>query len=430
MREADIMKGMLYAERRQHKLSEDTIALINMKCHDLKHQVSALCRQGQVDPALMEEIGQTVAVYDSDVQTGNGALDVVLTEKSFRCEREHISFSCMLDGRLFDFMAAADIYSLFGNALDNAIESVVGEPEDHRFISIKAGSQKVSLFSESTVDLIYGGTGSGAIDTSTVPTLKEAFESIGYTVNPTLWDFYRGNHEKYSRVIPSNLPGFDHAYFVNECPVSEYTQAVKDSFSSYGDAAIVVISRSGGEGLDLITASTAPDGNYLALTQEELDVLDMIQNNDAFDKIIIVLNACNPVELGFLSDYSKIQACLWAGNLGQVGIESLVRVFNGEINPSGRLVDTYAFDAFSSPAMQNFGETNVFLNASEVPDLTSMFGNELGNIYVAYAEGIYVGYKYYETRYEDVVLGQGNAGSFDYAAEVAYPFGYGLSTPT
>ena len=141
MREADIMKGMLYAERRQHKLSEDTIALINMKCHDLKHQVSALCRQGQVDPALMEEIGQTVAVYDSEVQTGNGALDVVLTEKSFRCEREHISFSCMLDGRLFDFMAAADIYSLFGNALDNAIESVVGEPEDHRFISIKAGRQ-------------------------------------------------------------------------------------------------------------------------------------------------------------------------------------------------------------------------------------------------------------------------------------------------
>ena len=293
-----------------------------------------------------------------------------------------------------------------------------------------SGSQKVSLFSESTVDLIYGGTGSGAIDTSTVPTLKEAFESIGYAVNPTLWDFYRGNHEKYSRVIPSNLPGFDHAYFVNECPVSEYTQAVKDSFSSYGDAAIVVISRSGGEGLDLITASTAPDGNYLALTQEELDMLDMIQNNDAFDKIIIVLNACNPVELGFLSDYSKIQACLWAGNLGQVGIESLVRMFNGEINPSGRLVDTYAFDAFSSPAMQNFGETNVFLNASEVPDLTSMFGNEPGNIYVAYAEGIYVGYKYYETRYEDVVLGQGNAGNFNYAAEVAYPFGYGLSYTT
>lgn len=81
MREADIMKGMPYAERRQHKLSEDTIALINMKRHDLKHQVSALCRQGQVDPALAEEIGQTVAVYDSEVQTGNGALDVVLTEK-------------------------------------------------------------------------------------------------------------------------------------------------------------------------------------------------------------------------------------------------------------------------------------------------------------------------------------------------------------
>lgn len=161
-------------------------------------------------------------------------------------------------------------------------------------------SQKISLFSESSVDLIYGGTGSGAIDTSTVPTLKEAFESIGYTVNPTLWDFYQGNHEQYSRVIPSNLPGVDHAYFVNECPVSAYTQSVRDSYSSYGDAAIVVIACSGGEGLDLITASTASDGNYLALTQEERDMLDMIQNSDAFDKIIIVLNATNPVELGNL----------------------------------------------------------------------------------------------------------------------------------
>ena len=112
----------------------------------MKHQVSALCRQGQADPALMEEIGQTVAVYDSEVQTGNGALDVVLTEKSFRCEQGRISFSCMLDGSLFDFMAAADIYSLFGNALDNAIESVAGEPEDHRFISMKAGRQGNLIF--------------------------------------------------------------------------------------------------------------------------------------------------------------------------------------------------------------------------------------------------------------------------------------------
>ncbi|MCM1233914.1 MAG: ATP-binding protein [Ruminococcus flavefaciens] len=146
MREADIMKGMLYAERRQHKLSEDTIALINMKCHDLKHQVSALCQQGRVESALSEEIGQAVSLYDSEVQTGNSALDVVLTEKSFRCERERVDFSCMLDGSLFDFMAAADIYSLFGNALDNAIEGALGEPEDRRFISIKAGRQGKLIF--------------------------------------------------------------------------------------------------------------------------------------------------------------------------------------------------------------------------------------------------------------------------------------------
>lgn len=291
-------------------------------------------------------------------------------------------------------------------------------------------NQRVSLFSESSVDLIYGGTGSGSIDTSTVPTLKEAFESVGYTVNSTLWDFYKGNHEQYSRTIPSNLPGVDHAYFVNECPVSEYTQDVLESYSSYSDAAIVVIARSGGEGLDLITDSSAPDGNYLALTQEERDMLDMIQNSDAFEKIIILLNACNPLELDFLEEYSKIEACLWIGNLGQCGIESMAKAFTGEINPSGRLVDTYAYDAFSSPAMQNFGESNVFLNEEEIPALAGLYGDEPGNIYVTYAEGIYVGYKYYETRYEDVVLGQGNAGNYDYAAQVAYPFGYGLSYTT
>lgn len=288
-------------------------------------------------------------------------------------------------------------------------------------------NKRISLFSESSVDLIYGGTGSGAIDTRTVMNLKQAFESIGYTVNPTLWDFYSGNHEQYKRTIPSNLPNVDHGYHVNECPVSEYTQEVKDSYKQYNDAAIVVISRSGGEGLDLITSTEMPDGNYLALTEEERDMLEMIQNDPAFDQIIVLLNVCNPLELGFLEEYSKIKACLWIGNLGQCGIESMVKAFNGEVNPSGRLVDTYAYDAFSSPAMQNFGETNVFLNGDEVPELGGLYGNEPGNIYVTYAEGIYVGYKYYETRYEDVVLGQGNAGDYDYAQQVAYPFGYGLS---
>lgn len=261
--------------------------------------------------------------------------------------------------------------------------------------------------------------------------MKEAFESVGYTVNPVLWDFYVGNHEQYSRVIPSNLPGVDHTYHVNECPVSEYTQSVRDSFAEYADAAVVAISRSGGEGLDLITDSSAPAGNYLALTQEELDMLDMLQNSNEFDKIILLMNTSNPLEMGFLQDYPKIQACLWVGNLGQYGIQAVVKAFTGEVNPSGRLVDTYALDVFSAPAMQNFGESNVYTNGGEVPELVGyMYGNEPGDIYVAYAEGICVGYKYYETRYEDVVLNQGNAGNFDYAAQVAYPFGHGLSYTT
>lgn len=141
LHENEIMRQMLYMESRQHKLSEDTIALINIKCHDLKNQISTFSQAGKVAPEVAEEIQHTINVYDAEIETGNAALDVVLTEKNFRCERGQIAFSCMLDGTLFDFMTAADIYSLFGNALDNAIESVIQEPEENRFISLKAGQQ-------------------------------------------------------------------------------------------------------------------------------------------------------------------------------------------------------------------------------------------------------------------------------------------------
>lgn len=142
--------------------------------------------------------------------------------------------------------------------------------------------------------------------------------------------------------------------------------------------------------------------------------------NDQFDDVVVVLNANNAMELGWLSQYPNIKAAIWAGGVGQTGLYAIADALVGDVVPSGRLVDTYAADANSSPAAQNAG-TNFWIENG--------FSNE-SDQYIVYEEGIYVGYRYYETRYEDVVLGQGNAGDYDYASEVIYPFGYGLSYTT
>lgn len=302
-------------------------------------------------------------------------------------------------------------------------------------------NQKVSLFGMCSANPVYGGTGSGSIDTSLAINPKAAFENAGYTVNETLWDF---NVEKvnagYKRTSASIEGNAGVEYKVNECPVSEYTTAVKNSFKDYSDAAIVFIGRSGGEGSDLSQTNTESGaGGYLALSPNEADLLSMIQESSEFDTIIVVINSSNSMELGWLQDYSKIKAALWVGSVGTSGFNAVAKAFTGEYNPSGRLVDTYAADSHSAPASVNFGNFS-YTNAEELDDLQEpyfMSTQWTGKNYVVYQEGIYVGYRYYETRYEDCVLSQGNAastagtyasaGNWNYAEEVTYPFGYGLS---
>jgi len=293
-------------------------------------------------------------------------------------------------------------------------------------------NQRVSLFSESTVDMLYSGTGSGQVSTANVPTLRQAFETAGYAVNDTLWSFYEGNHEQYQRERMSWNP-FANAqgvYRVNECPASEYTSAVRASFADYSDAAIFVFARSGGEQNDLNLTSDEGGRSFLSLTDDEASVLQMIQDDPAFDKIIVLVNAGNMPELGWMENYSKIQACLWIGYVGQGGLHAMAKVFTGQVNPSGKLPDTIAYDPLGAPAAQNTDD-NTYTNTDEIEALYGTFNvpseYHYQNKYVAYQEGIYIGYRYYETRYEDKVLGQGNAGSYDYASAVQFPFGYGLS---
>ena len=272
--------------------------------------------------------------------------------------------------------------------------------------------KSVTLFSKSSVNLLYSGGGSGVVDTSTVKDLKTALEDGGFSVNPTVWDFYKSVLSDYAR----DQKG------VHEVPPSVFDTSIEASIiTGYHDAAIVVLAREGQENIDITTNERDEGGYMMQLSNEEKQLLEYV--NGKFDTVIVLINSCNTMELGFLEEYENIKACLLVGYFGSTGIDALPKILTGEINPSGRLSDTYAYDSFSSPAMQNFLQGRLSNESvSSFPVKKSSF--------VVYAEGIYVGYKYYETRYEDAILGQGNAGNYDYATAVQFPFGYGMSYTT
>ena len=277
----------------------------------------------------------------------------------------------------------------------------------------------VSLFSASSVNLVYGGTGSGNIDASTADNLRTAMEKSGFAVNPVLWDFYlTGEGKEHQRPAGSMIATASAT--VHEVPWSIYTQEVLDSVAQYGDAAIVVLSRIGGEGADLDYSAT----NYLALDQNEKDMLanlTRMKQEGTIKKLVVLINSANALQVDFLLDESfDIDACLWIGDVGISGINAVAEILNGDVTPSGRLVDTYLYDNYSSPAMANFTPIQYggYVEGLIPADAST---------YMIYQEGIYVGYKYYETRYEDFVMGTGNAGEYGYSKDVAFPFGYGLS---
>ncbi len=300
-----------------------------------------------------------------------------------------------------------------------------------------AGNEKVSLFGTSSARFVYGGTGSGGMNNADATTLKDALEQDGFSVNPTLWTFYReGAGSKYGlKDAGGSLNNYifkNEEFAVNEVPQSVYTSAEWDSVKEYGDAAVVVIGRVCGEGKDLpVVGASDAGGNMLAISQEERDLLQKLADLKAegtIRKIVVLLNTANAVEVDVLEpavcgvDYG-IDACLWVGNVGQSGIRAIGDLLSGKNDPSGRLVDTYCYDNTTSPAVQNAYVTS-YTNAAEKGLAFAKTNNEY---YVVYQEGIYIGYRYYETRYEDMVLGNANVGDYDYAGTVAFPFGYGLN---
>ena len=279
---------------------------------------------------------------------------------------------------------------------------------------------KVSAFGYGTVKtvstgLVRFGTPGQYID------FKTGMEEDGkLQLNPSLYEFYSDN--------ASADPAFN---TLNEIDVGLMTDAARADYDEYADAAIVVLSRAGGEAGDLATGDFTGGTKYLALQESEKKMLEEVTAH--FDDVIVLINSSYAMELGWLEEYD-IDACLMIGAIGYRGFNAVSDILTGVTNPSGRLADTWAADSFSAPAMQNFGDYT-FANAEAINEQIGTGNN--ATKYVVETEGIYVGYKYYETRYEDAVLGQGNASSaagtfasassWDYDEEVCFPFGYGLS---
>ena len=276
-------------------------------------------------------------------------------------------------------------------------------------------NSRISLFSTSSVNPVMGGTGSGRVDAGSSDTLKEAMEKEGFIVNPKLWDFYDAIPSRDMR----NNSGFSASTSRQyEAPWEDYTTEVMDSFSDYSDAAIIILSRAGGQNSDI----DYDPFNYLELDENEQEMMRQVcrlREEGVFDRVVVIINATNPLEMTFLQDFG-VDACLLLGTPGQYGLNSLAEILAGESTPSGRLSDTWCYNNLAAPAMWNFTPV-AYENAKElgVPDNA--------DTYQVYQEGIYVGYRYFETRYEDFVMGNGNAGSYQYENTVAFPFGYGIS---
>ena len=304
-----------------------------------------------------------------------------------------------------------------------------------------AADAKMSLFSQSASDPVLTGTGSAFMATGDAMSLYAALQDsfAPGCVNQELWKFYKTSG--YKRVNAVLSGGSPDQYRINEVPWEKYPEALKATFPQYGDAAIVMLSRSSGEGADLPNSLEAlrdymTDGDYLRLCAEEralLDNLMQLKQDGVFKKVIVILNSSSTLQLDFIDDYD-IDALLWVGNLGLNGIPAVADILAGKVNPSGRIVDTFQKDNHAAPAMQNYN-AYPYTNAAEL-GLAAAQNNTAAGIdkcnqnYVVYQEGIYVGYRYFETRYEDYVLGRGNAGDYDYDKLVAFPFGSGLSYTT
>ena len=317
---------------------------------------------------------------------------------------------------------------------DIAEEGIVLLKNDDSTLPLASGDN-VNVFGWASINPCYGGTGSGALsDAFPMVSLLDGLRGAGLNPNQELIDFY--TNYKADRPEVGMWAG---DWTLPEPAASLYTDELMNSAKEYSDTAIIVITRVGGEGADLPTdmaalaAGTAEDvgydqvyddtlneGNdwdegdtYLNLTNQEEAMVDLVCKN--FDKVVVVYNGANTMELGFVDQYPQIKSVLWCPGAGQSGFSGLGNIIAGAVNPSAKTTDTFVYDLTATPTFNNFGMMH-YTNMDEfaVDDTLPSFVN--------YVEDIYVGYKFYETAATE--------GLIDYDKTVQYPFGYGLSYTT
>lgn len=293
-----------------------------------------------------------------------------------------------------------------------------------------ASGAKVSVFGMNSVDLVYGGSGSGAKDSADSVDLYKSLENAGIDYNKKLKNFYEGKLSAgKGRGTSPSMGDIVEGFATGELAQSEYEGGIGNYTDGYKDAALVVFSRIGGEGYDLPrtmknTEGANPDDHYLQLDNNERALLSALcADNSGFDNVIVIINSATSMELGFIDgeEYNgKIKGALWVGTTGGTGMNALGKILIGEVNPSGRLVDTYARTFANAPSWQNFST-----NFSSDGNTYHINGTTQNAHFVDYEEGIYVGYRYYETMGYTSYIAEGDYSWYDDA--VVYPFGYGLS---
>ena len=306
-------------------------------------------------------------------------------------------------------------------------EGIVLLKNEGNTLPLAAGSE-VSLFGITTIDPVYGGTGSGAVDAAGAPNYVDVFGKSGLTVkNTDLLDYYA--EQKADENLGRNN------YAIGEGAWKKVKKNLGDDNEQVeGTDAFFVIGRVGGEGSDMTRGAgkedAANDGeDYLTLNEDEMGMLEGLaglKEDGVIRSITVIINSANPISTGFLFDEELgIDAAMWVGSVGQTGLYAVGDVVSGAVNPSGSLPDTWWMDNMANPVMNNFA-------AYTYDDFKTYFpgGDTAFTKYVVYQEGIYLGYKYTETRYEDVVMGTPKAGKFDWSKTVSFPFGFGLSYST
>jgi len=360
----------------------------------------------------------------ADLYIGKGKAIITAAEGTENWDSEYYTL---------DYKSEDDLKAAAGKVVEELVAEGAVLLKNNGVLPLKstsANKKKITLLGRDSVDSVFGGSGSGSVDVSTVIDLKTALLNSHYDINEEVYSLfdsfasYKMGRNSFGQPVKKyDNPKADivmdkpevSTYTIGEMPASYFTESAINSFKSYNDAAIITFGRGGGEGGDLTKDMYGFDDNYtigqhqLELNKDEKDLLEIAKVN--FDKVIVLINSSTPMELGILEDDPKIDAVLWIGSPGQTGFNAVGDILNGTVNPSGKTVDIYARDFTKDPTFVNFGNYQ-YSNISR--------NNSYGDgFFVEYEEGIYIGYKYYETAaYENFI---------DYDSAVVYPFGYGLS---